>query len=112
MNSKVDIIIPLLEKVEQLLKTSIELFKLKTIYKSSEIISVLSYKLILISCTMVFIFFVNIALALWIGEKMGKNYFGFLILAGFYGLISIILLIAGSKIKSGINNSLISNMLK
>ena len=57
-----------------------------------------------------FAFTINIAVALWLGDVLGKNYYGFLIVAGFYALASIILLIVHPSIKIRVNNTIIRQL--
>ncbi len=111
METKVKIIEPLLERVEQYSKTSLELLKLKSIDKTADIASSLFSRLILVIVLAFFTFTLNIGLALWLGELLGKDYLGFIVVAGFYGLVSIIVYYIHPSIKSKFSNSIITNML-
>ena len=57
-----------------------------------------------------FAFTMNIAVALWIGDLLGKNYYGFLIVAGFYALASIILLMVHPAVKTRVNDTIIKQL--
>lgn len=71
-------------------KTNVDLFKLRAADRASDIISSLvSYFLVILVLSM-FVIIVNIGIALWLGELLGKTYYGFFILAGFYLLIGLI----------------------
>lgn len=103
----------LLEKADDYSKTSLEVLQLTTISKSAKAISLLTAKLIIASILVLFVMAINIGVAMWLGELLGKVYYGFFIIAGFYALITM-LLIAFSKslIIKPINNALISLLLK
>lgn len=101
---------PLIERVEQYGKTSIELLKLKSLNKTSDILSTLLSRLFLIIVILLFALTLNTAIAFWLGELLGKNYYGFLVVAAFYGLVGMLLLIIHPSIKSKINDSIITQM--
>lgn len=103
----------LLEKADDYSKTSFEVLQLTTISKSAKAISLLTAKLIIASILVLFVMAINIGVAMWLGELLGKVYYGFFIIAGFYALITM-LLIAFSKslIIKPINNAVISLLLK
>ncbi|MDQ3142421.1 MAG: hypothetical protein M3Q56_09275 [Bacteroidota bacterium] len=103
----------LFEKAEDYGKTSIELFKLNAIDKSAEIISSLVEKLVIFLVLALFVLVVNIGIALWLGEILGKTYYGFFIISAFYGLLALILhLFRHEWIKYPVSNSIITKMLK
>ncbi len=80
----------LFEKAEDFGKTSIELIKLKILDKASEIVSSLipfSVVFVLIASFMIFL---NLGLAFWLGDILGKTYFGFFAVAAFYVLTGIL----------------------
>lgn len=111
MEGKSNLFEPLLERAEQYGKTSFELLKLKSVEKSADMISSFVSRSLLTIAFSFFTLTVNIALALYLGDLLGKNYLGFLLVAIFYGLVAIVLLIVHPQIKSRINNSIITNML-
>jgi len=87
MEYKENLIESLIEKGEQYGKTTLELIKLKTIDKSADVASTLVSWVIVIVLIVLFFFIINIGLALWIGELLGKSYYGFFVIAGFYALL-------------------------
>ncbi|MHB8259611.1 MAG: phage holin family protein [Bacteroidia bacterium] len=111
MEAKACLIEPLLERAEAYSKTSLEVLKLKYIDKASDLISAFMSRLMAILVLSVFVLTLNIALALWLGDLMGKSYYGFLIVALFYGLIGMILYFIHPKVKASIKNFIIANML-
>ena len=110
METQKNFIDPLLEKAEAYGKTSFELVKMRALAKTADVTSTLISRSIFILLISFFAFTINIALALWIGDLLGKNYYGFLIVAGFYALASVILLIVHPSIKSRINDTIIKQL--
>ncbi len=110
MESQTNLIEPLLEKVETYTKTSFELMRLKALSKTADVTSTLFSRSLFILLVSFFAFTITIAVALWIGDVLGKNYYGFLIVAGFYAIASIILLIAHPSIKTSVNNTIIRQL--
>lgn len=102
----------LLEKSEQYTKTAIELLKLKTIDKATEVLSRSITWLMILIVFCIFLVNITIAISLWLGNLTGKNYFGFLIVAFAIGLAAIVLIILFAKIKKTINNSIITEIFK
>ena len=110
MDSQTNLIEPLLEKAETYSKTSFELLRLKALAKTADVTSTLFSRSLFILLVSFFAFTINIAVALWLGDVLGKNYYGFLIVAGFYALASIILLIVHPSIKIRVNNTIIRQL--
>lgn len=107
MEIKTTLIDPLIEKAEAYGKTSFELLKFKFLDKTAAVSATLISRLLLGIILSLFAILLNIAIALWLGELLGKNYYGFLIVAGFYGLCGMILLFLQPMIKARINISII-----
>ena len=103
----------LLERGQDYVKTSVQLFKFKATGKVAEIASKLaSGFVILILLTFLFIN-LNIGIALFIGDLLGRIWLGFLILSGFYGCVGIIVYVFRDRwIKKPVNNSVIKQLLK
>jgi hypothetical protein len=111
MEPAINLIEPLLERAEQYTKTSIELLKLKSLDKTADITSSLISRLLLTIVLTLFVLTLNIGMALWIGDLLGKSYHGFLLVASFYAVIGIVLFFIHPVIKSRINNSIINQIL-
>jgi phosphoglycerol transferase MdoB-like AlkP superfamily enzyme len=109
MEDKATPIESLFERAEAYGKTSLKLLKLKAIDKSSELISTIMSWLIVIIVAALFFIILNIGIALWLGEILGKTYYGFFIVAGIYAVLGVIFILWAKKY---INNSIISKMLK
>ena len=102
----------LIEKAEQYGKTSIELYRLKAIAQSADIISSLVAKLAVFVFFTLFFLILNIGIALWIGSALSSNYLGFFIVAGFYLLGGTVLYYFRFKwIKTPIQNSIVTQAL-
>jgi hypothetical protein len=112
MEDQASLINTLFEKAEHYTKTSAELYKLKVIDKSADVISTLTVRLAIIVFITLFFLIMNTGVALWLGEVLGKVYYGFFIVAGFYALVGILLYAFRNKwIKVPLRNSIITQVL-
>ncbi len=103
----------LLERIESYSKTTIDLIKLKAVDKLAKIVSNVVYGVLLSLFSFFFLIILNLALAFWLGDLLGKVYLGFLIVAGFYVLLIIILVLFKKQIiKSPITNTIVTKFLK
>lgn len=103
----------LLEKAIDYGKTSIELGKLKALDKSSDIVSTIVPRAIVISLLASFLLFVNLGLSIWLGEILGEAYYGFFIVAAFYGFIAFVLhFFFHKRFKKSVSNYFIRKVLK
>jgi Putative Actinobacterial Holin-X, holin superfamily III len=108
-----------LNSIEQLfstlknyIETKIQLIKLKVIDKASGIIASIVSKIFILLAILFALFFLNIGLALWIGSALGKMYYGFFVVAGFYVLIALLFYAFRKKLlKEPINDLLIKELL-
>jgi len=73
----------LFERAGEYFETRLELVKLKSVDKSSDIISSVISKLTIILIILFSIIILSVGLALWIGDEIGKSYYGFFIVGGF-----------------------------
>jgi ABC-type dipeptide/oligopeptide/nickel transport system permease component len=110
MEGKATLIEPLLERVQEYSKTSFELLKLKSLDKTADVASTLISRSLLTIVLSLFALTLNIALSLWLGDVLGKNYYGFLVVASFYGLAAIILFFIHPVIKAHVSNSIITQI--
>ena len=106
MENKVVPVEVLIERVETYGKTSYELIRLKTIDKTADLASSFISKSMIILFVFAFGVVLNIGIALWLGDLLGKTYLGFFCVSGFYGLVALIFYLFRAKIKEGIGNSL------
>lgn len=112
MENKTTSLEDLFEKLKDYGDTRVKLFKLKSINKISGFFSALISSLILLVILALVIFCITVALALLIGAWLGAMYWGFLIIAGIYIIIGLILYsVRGKFIKTPISNKLLSELL-
>ena len=110
METKISLFEPLLEKAEAYGKTSFELLRLKALNKTADVSSTVLSRSLFILIVSFFAFMINIAVALWLGDLLGKAYYGFLIVSGFYAIAGIILWIAHPSVKASVNNTIIKKL--
>lgn len=88
----------LLTQAEEYGKTSFELAKLKAVQKLIPIATAFTGNLFVLLALYLFIFLLNIGIAMWLGDLLGKPYMGFIYVAAFYLLIGIILYFTAGKL--------------
>lgn len=111
MESKTIACDSLLVKIENYGKTNIELLKLRSIYKFSNIASSIINKLIIGGIAILAFLCLTIGLSFWIGELLGKVYFGFFAVAGAYLFICLILFAVQRQVKNCIKDRIIVQLL-
>ncbi len=111
METKTGIIEPIIEKAEQYANTSYELIRLKTVEKMVGAASIALFYGVAVLLLALFITILNIGVALWIGEQLGKTYYGFFCVAGFYVLVIVILFLIQNPIKKAASNTFIKHIL-
>ncbi|MCX6254062.1 MAG: hypothetical protein NTV31_06235 [Bacteroidia bacterium] len=103
----------LLERASEYGKTSYELVKLKALDKTSDVVSSIVPHSVVLVIIVSFLLFLNLGLAFWLGELLGKTYLGFFVVAGFYGISAIVLHFFMHKwLKKVICNYIIKQVLK
>jgi len=113
MEDQTNLIETLIEKASDYGKTSYELAKFRALDKSSQVISSLLSNAVILIITSLFMLFLNLGLAIWIGQLMGQIYFGFFVVAGFYGIISILVYLLMRKwMMKKLGDSFINQVLK
>lgn len=100
----------LLARAEEFSRTNLELLKLKSIDKTADVASTLFSRLLLILAICLFSLTLTIAISFWLGELLGKNFYGFFIVAGIYGIIGLALFIIHPRIKASVGNEIITQM--
>ena len=103
----------LLEGAEDYGKTSFELLKLKTVDKTSALASEIVINTSVIIIISMFFLLGTIGVALWLGEILGKLWYGFFAVAGLYGITGIVVYFFMNKwFKEVISNYIIKHFLK
>lgn len=103
----------LLEKAGDYLETRADLVKLKTTQTTSDIVSSLVSNAIILLFIIFFLVLVNVGLSLLIGEALGKTYYGFFIMAGFYAVVGLIFHVFRRQwIKNPLSDKIIKKMTR
>lgn len=85
----------------------VDLLKMEATEKGVLTVSTIILSIVMAVFALFFLILLNIGIALLIGSALDCNAYGFLIVAGFYLLIMLILVFAGKSIKDMISNKLI-----
>jgi hypothetical protein len=100
-------------KTEDYSKTTFELSKLKVLETSTVVVTVLVSRVSVILVISLFVLVLNIGIAFFLGELLGKIYYGFFIVALFYLLTAIVLHFFLQKwIKKPISDLIINQVLQ
>jgi len=103
----------LFERAQDYSKTSLELFKLSAIDKSADVFSSLAVRFAIFMVGTLFTLVINTGIAIWLGELLGKPYYGFFVVAIFYALVMTLLFVfRNAWIKTPVSNSIITQMTK
>lgn len=103
----------LLEKATEYGKTNCELVKLKVLDKASDVVSSMIPHYVVFVLIASCLFFFNLGLAFWLGDISGNTYFGFIVIAAFYGIIGIVVRLFMYKwLKRIVCNYIIKQVLK
>jgi len=81
----------LVDRIEAYGKTTYELSKLKVLETTIQVATSFLSRISVIVMISLFVLILNIGLAIWLGELLGKMYYGFFIVAGFYLFAGILL---------------------
>jgi Putative Actinobacterial Holin-X, holin superfamily III len=91
MKDDQNLIDDLFKKATEFSETYIELQKLKMVKKITMSVSEMVPGLIAVSFLIIFLLFISLALALWLGDYLGRICLGFLIVSAFYLVAGLIL---------------------
>jgi len=80
----------LLDKASDYGKTSYELVKLKLVDRTSDVVSSFIPHTIVFVLIATFVLFLNVGLAIWLGDLLGKIFYGFFVVSAFYVFAGII----------------------
>ena len=81
----------LFEKASEYGKTSYELVKLKALDKTSDVVSSFIPRSVVFVLIASFILFLNLGIALWLGDILGKLFYGFFVVSGIYVIAGIVI---------------------
>ncbi|HCV16206.1 MAG TPA: hypothetical protein DF637_07725 [Rikenellaceae bacterium] len=103
----------LLERSEDYIRTSIKLFKLNTINKILNVVSAIISKAVVILFLFMFLLIASIGASILLGEILGELWYGFTIVAAFYGIIAIVIALFLNKwFKQMVNNFILKQIVK
>lgn len=113
MEDKTKLLESLLERATEYGKTSYELIRLKTLEKTSDVVSSIIPHSVVIVLIASFMLFVNLGLAFWMGEILGNLFLGFFVIAGFHGIAALVIYFLMHKwLKKRIYEYFIKQLLK
>jgi hypothetical protein len=93
--------------------TTIEIVKLKAVNKASDVAAATIPRIVFISLTAFSLLFLNMGLAFWLSDLLGRVYLGFLVVGGFYLLLVILMqLFLHEKLKKVIRKFVVKQLLK
>jgi hypothetical protein len=103
----------LFERTEDYSKTSFELAKLKALKTTIDVATSVTSRLSVIVMVALFVLVFNVGVALFLGDLLGKSYYGFFIVAAFYLLVALILhFFLHQWIKKPVSNLIITQALQ
>jgi hypothetical protein len=112
MENQANFLDPLIEKARVYGKTSIDLYKLKAVEKTSDISSTIISRLTAFLVLSLFVVMSSIGVAFWLGNYFGELYYGFFCVGGFYGVLGVLLyFFLHDWIKERTSNSIVKQML-
>jgi hypothetical protein len=113
MEDNVKLIEALVDSVKAYATVSVKLTKLKALEKISDVISTLIPHTLTLAMIGLFLLFLNLGLSFWLGEILGKVYYGFLLVAGFYGFVGLMMhLILHKWIKRMVGDAIVKQLLR
>src|SRR5512141_2555872 len=103
----------LLESGEEFGKTTLELLKLQALDKSTGLASGMVFNLVVIIIFSLFFLMGTLGVAFWLGEMLGKLWYGFFIVAGFYAATGLVVyFFMRESIKNMVSSFIIKHVLK
>ncbi len=99
----------LVENIKNYITAKADLYLLTTFEKVGKFQSYLLSSIIMILIVFFSVFFITIALALWLGELVDSPKWGFVIMAGFYLLFAVIFYVFKKQL---IDRNVIKNLMK
>lgn len=113
MKDKAMLVGELFDKAEQYGKTTMQLYRLKAIDKITDVFASVASRIIIAVSIALFFFLLTVGLSLYIGDLLGKTYYGFFVMAGFYMVLTIILVFIRKRyIEIPFNNYAIKEIFK
>lgn len=103
----------LIDRVKSYVETRIDLLRLKAIDKSSSFLSLLISLIVVILISFISVILLSVGIALLLGDLLGKLYYGFFIVAGFYLITGLVLYSLREKwLKAPIADAMIKKLME
>ena len=113
MEEEPTIIDTLFERVKEFSVAYAELLKLKALDLAAEIISSVVPDILFAGFIITALLFINLGLAFWLGEILGKVYLGFLLVGSFYLVLLLIArFVMRGWLKEKIGNYFVRNIFR
>ena len=113
MENQSGVVESLIDRVKSYVETRIDLLRLKAIDKSSSFLSLVVSLIVVILVGFISLIMLSVGIALLLGDCLGKSYYGFFIVAGFYIIAGLVLYSLRDKwLKTPIANSMIKNLME
>ena len=113
MEEQANAIESLIDKTKEFGKTSLKLGKLIVFDKTSDVISSVIPIYLVVVFLFTFLLFLNLGLALWLGEIFGSAFYGFFAVAGLYVLLGVLLnYVFYTPVKKSIQKFIVKKFLK
>ena len=97
---------------KEYLTNRLQLYKLKAVDKTSSVVSSVILGVVLFIIFFIFFIVFNIGIALLIGDLVGKSSWGFLIWAGFYLIVGLVIFFRRDKlVKTPVTGMIINKFL-
>jgi hypothetical protein len=101
-----------IDDLNDYVETRIDLVKFKTIDNSATVLSTLATGIVITLGIFLFLFLLCIGLSFYLGELLGKSYYGFFLVGGFFSLAIIILYLNRQKwLRGPFADMLVRNLL-
>lgn len=112
MEEKAKLLESMVEKAADYGQVSLDIVKLKAVDKTSDIVSSVVPHSVVIIILSSFMLFLNLGLAFWFGDLLGRLYYGFFMIAAFYIILGLIIHFLMHKgLKELIRNYVINQLL-
>ena len=111
--NKENVLSSLFEHIEKFGKTNYDLLKLKTVDKTSDVISTIASRLIAIILIFVCFLMFTTGIGFWLGDILGNIAFGFFAVAALYAIIGLIFYFTlHKKIKKFVGDFVVKEIFK
>lgn len=112
MSSTISQLQDIATKAGELVETKAEILKLQLAGKTSETLSSVISLIAIVSMFGVALTIISIGLAFWLGLILGKIYYGFFIVGGFYAVMGVLLVVFREKlVKRPLSNLIIDKII-